>query len=369
MHPTSPDLSTSASTRAYLPTLDGWRALAIGATILHHSLLTFMPPGMTWRFDPQQLGVLVFFVISGFLIATLLLEERVKRGRINLVSFYVRRVFRIFPPPLVFLATITALSRLGIINVPDKSVFACLIISRNFIEGDWYTMHFWSLSIEEQFYLVMPIALIAVRSEAGALRLFVAFFFSILAWKLLNRRLSLSPGLWSRTDAWATYLIWGVATALVVRHDSWRVWLTRRTGSVPTILLAATVLTTYFSQVPLKSLVLPLAISAMLVSTVFAPCSVLSRILESSPMRWLGQISYSLYVWQQVFLVPNGQPYPFPFDPRRHPYLPLVGAVALATCSRYILEKPMIELGRRYLSWRAGIGRPEGPNPTSSVDR
>jgi peptidoglycan/LPS O-acetylase OafA/YrhL len=123
------------------------------------------------------------------------------------------------------------------------------------------------------------------------------------------------------------------------------------------------VLFSYYYSYPFRGLVLPLAISAMLASAVHARQSFIFCILETPLLRWIGRLSYSLYLWQQLFLVATPLPYPFPIDPHRHPYFPLLGALSLASASRYIIEKPMIEIGRRCLS-RATRHKQDVPSET-----
>jgi peptidoglycan/LPS O-acetylase OafA/YrhL len=111
-----------------------------------------------------DLGVRTFFVISGFLITTLLLGEYEKRGRISLVDFYIRRVYRIFPAFYVYLAVLLIIAAVGWISLPPADVAFAATYTMNFhAERTWWLGHLWSLAVEEQFYLVWPLALSLLR--------------------------------------------------------------------------------------------------------------------------------------------------------------------------------------------------------------
>lgn len=118
-----------------------------------------------------------FFVISGFLITSLLLKEEQVTGKISIRDFYIRRVFRILPPFWVFLAVVALLWELGTIETSWASLGIAFAFLRDFVRGDWWTGHSWSLSIEEQFYLLWPAALVLLgrrKSLWTALGLIVA---------------------------------------------------------------------------------------------------------------------------------------------------------------------------------------------------
>jgi peptidoglycan/LPS O-acetylase OafA/YrhL len=333
--------------RGYLPTLDGWRALAIGAVLVHHHFRMLLPLEREPRFDPRQLGVIVFFVISGFLITTLLLEERARKQAISLKAFYLRRAFRILPPALCFLGVLALLSASGRIDVPARSLWACVFFWRNSFVGDWISGHFWSLSIEEQFYLVWPALLVLARTDGRALRLVALALAALALWLPFEARMHWLPVLWSRSDEWAPVLLWGALTALVLRHPPWRAFVARYAGSASTLVALGAVLVCYFNFFPLRRVLLPGSIAVMLASSVLSEGALVSRLLESRVLRWFGQLSYSLYLWQQLFLVEYTLPYPFPFSPHRAPFLPLLCALACAVASRYLVEKPFMEFGRK----------------------
>lgn len=149
-----------------LPALDGLRGLAILLVMIGHSPL----PGLT---AAGAVGVTVFFTLSGFLITALLLEEREDTGRVSLSKFYARRALRLLPALLVFLVAMTAFALASDLSVSPSpgDLLGTLFYVGNLTTGmrghDTVITHTWSLAVEEQFYIVWPLALIAVLRWRG----------------------------------------------------------------------------------------------------------------------------------------------------------------------------------------------------------
>ena len=164
-------------TSSYLPTLDGWRAIAISSVLVCHSLHFYGSPELVppqWRLVNDVLarlgtfGVALFFAISGYLICTLLLVEREKTGQISLRSFYIRRVFRIIPPAFVYLGVLALLAAWGLIQLQRGELTSAALFYSNYWTGkSWFTTHFWSLSLEEHFYMLWP-GLLSLLGPIGA---------------------------------------------------------------------------------------------------------------------------------------------------------------------------------------------------------
>jgi peptidoglycan/LPS O-acetylase OafA/YrhL len=176
-----------------IPSLDGLRACSIMLVLLGHLNGTLRYPfaELVRHFgDVANLGVRVFFVISGFLITHLLLEEWDKTNSISLRGFYIRRVFRIFPAFYTFVAAVALLTLAGIIVVPWVDLGFAATYTINFVERKpWHVGHLWSLAVEEQFYLLWPLCLAALtigrarRIAVGAIAL--APLLRIGVWYLL----------------------------------------------------------------------------------------------------------------------------------------------------------------------------------------
>lgn len=182
--------------------LDGWRTISIGLVIFSHIFLysngRFGSNGELARlfYNPVLdelgfLGVKIFFVISGFVICRGLVQERAKRGRISLLGFYIRRFLRIIPPLFLYVASIYCLAHFGLVERQATAVTRALTFTCNFPNvdcGGYLGAHTWSLSVEEQFYLVIPIllSLITLPSRLFVLLLIVVMPLTVISLSILN---------------------------------------------------------------------------------------------------------------------------------------------------------------------------------------
>lgn len=208
-----------------IPSLDGLRALSVFAVILGHTnseWLDRIPFNRLFR-DGER-GVVMFFVISGFIITHLLLKELAQQGRISLKRFYLRRTLRIFPPFYVYLLTIAILSLLDWVQVTPASMLAAATYTWNYLPwaGGWVIGHCWSLTLEEQFYLLWP-GCIAIFGRRASLSIAVGIIlFSPLsrvatyyAWPALRGHTGMM--LHSRLDT----IMVGCLLALIIDMNLW----------------------------------------------------------------------------------------------------------------------------------------------------
>ena len=168
-------ISYVKSVESHIPTLDGWRAIAISCVLLAHASESsfhaqIFVDNTDSVFNFQWLGlfgVKIFFALSGFLITTKLLQEEEAYGAISVRSFMIRRAFRILPACILFLIAIGTLSYLGVIKLTALRWLASLFFLSNYLPSDrsWYVGHFWSLAVEEHFYLIWPLAFVALKSR------------------------------------------------------------------------------------------------------------------------------------------------------------------------------------------------------------
>ncbi|MBL8862137.1 MAG: acyltransferase [Planctomycetes bacterium] len=379
---TAPEGAPAAETRAkasgYLPTLDGWRAVAILLVILAH--LRFRLFGPEGAFPNARLeeecahfvvGVPIFFGISGLLICSRLLEERALRGSIDLAGFYVRRFFRILPPYLLLLGAILVLGARSGADIAWSDIQASLLFYRNYVPGEnvasWYTGHFWSLAVEEHFYLLLPGILVLFRS-ARAVQVLAMLAAAVVAWRAVQHQTALVSDefrfLTYRTDLRIDGLLLGALGACALTSAGLRARLrSRLTPRVVLLCLLALGLAPWMGipQVELDAWVRHCTLETftgcivpvMLIGTILAPHSVLGRCLESAPLRWIGQLSYSLYLWQQLFLTPIRAPFTNVLVPALVPEWmldwpwDLAAVLACACASYYLVERPLTRLGRR----------------------
>jgi peptidoglycan/LPS O-acetylase OafA/YrhL len=331
---------------SYIPTLDGLRAVAIVGVIVAHAGRPFVD--LFWG-DVGHIPVLIFFALSGYLITTRLLDEYDATGKIVLRDFYIRRAFRILPPALLFLATIAFLARIGVVVDCDRrAIRSAALLYTNYLGDDagWTVGHFWSLSVEEHFYLFWPALLVAFGPSRGWRRA-LALIVALIVWRTVDERYHVLGRLLHdplldvndyRTDLIGDTLLWGCTLAFVLRSSRRFVLTSGQSiavagGSVA--LLAFLVLKHVPHATPLVHLLPAILVGAV----VLAPRSPLGNFLETSPVRFLGRVSYSLYIWQQPFLGPS------------RPALPLAiaGAFVCAVISYALIEQPSIRFGRRFL--------------------
>lgn len=332
--------------RNYIPTLDGWRAIAVCLVMGAHSVPMMRNGGYSLAasfFNHAGYGVDIFFGLSGFLISTLLLDERERSGTVSLMGFYTRRVFRIIPPILVYLLVLYSAAL--VLNVGGFEVLASLLFVRNYVDGSWYTGHFWSLSIEEHFYLVMPLLILCLRPRALMVTCLALIGLCIVVrWYEFNfMHLGANPQF--RTENRVDALLWGSVIAQALRIADFKAQF--KSLLSPTVLgalvIATVMLLSLYDSQAFRRTLTATVIPIFLVYTVLNPEHGLGRLLETKAMRFIGRLSYSLYVWQMLFLVPASRPLgmlqSFPFA--------IVMPFFMATLSYRCVEKPFIRMGHR----------------------
>lgn len=341
----------------YLPTLDGWRSIAILAVIFSHAY-GFLQFGYTrlahilhWPgvvyFLPKigEKGVELFFGISGFLICSRLIEEQNACGHISLKGFYIRRASRILPPALNYLLFISILALLGAIAENRMDILSSVFFFRNYHSAsDWYTGHFWSLAVEEHFYLLWP----STVALLGLTRSRWAAIFGILAvvvWRGFHWQ-AMATETRIHTDLRLDGLLMGCLTALFAAEL--QKFLTRRSAVIlPALLLAIYIAVDQVSGplVTVSKLIQATAVALVIVATVFNPGWLFSRLMESAPLKWIGRLSYSLYLWQQLFFYPSLNSHRFLLAQAG---LRVGGAFVAAYLSYKFIEKPAIKWGHRH---------------------
>ncbi len=347
----------------YIPALDGWRAVAILVVMLFHGLFNTDTIGhpllkAVARVSARvgALGVLIFFAISGYIITTRLYDESAG-GRISLRVFYTKRAFRILPPMALYLLTLLLLYAAHVITLQRNDWSAPVFLS-NYFPGSWHTRHFWSLSVEEHFYLFWPL-IILLAGWRRALWIGIAICTAVAVYRpwALSHLLPpvTSPAyeeargiLLSHTESRLDYIMMGCIIALAVRFYPVLLHSLHSYGSTGgmVFLLVMLGLTTVFEAHDLRT---PQAVSiALLVCGSSLTMTWFStRILSHRWMLFIGKLSYSLYLWQQLFLAWSRVPFL-----RTIWGLPIkfAAAIAAAWLSYNYIERPLIRTGRRFLS-------------------
>jgi peptidoglycan/LPS O-acetylase OafA/YrhL len=340
----------------YLPTLDGWRAVAVAMVIASH----FASDDHQWT-DWGANGVVIFFGLSGLLICSRLLEEDRLRGRISLGAFYVRRAFRILPAAWFYLAALLVLSAVAGLVLQRGEVLSCFLFWRNYFPtGPWYTQHYWSLAVEEHFYLFFPALLVLLRPR-WAFWVLPVLAVGCAGWRSFDNRVKLLTDLlpgrtpYFRTDFRLDFLLFGCWAAYFL-HGARSRWLRGWVGEVVGWAAIAGVTASFLGYLRFTA-AQAFLIPWMLVGTTLNPRGVLGRVLELPPLRYLGRLSYSLYLWQQLFFVKYpGNRTPDLAAVQTWPWNLLV-LLAVAAASYHLVEKPLVRLGHR-LARPATEGRP-----------
>jgi peptidoglycan/LPS O-acetylase OafA/YrhL len=345
----------------YMPTLDGWRAISIILVVLSHNKITLPNPSLAQFLQRATeygaSGVYIFFAISGVLICGRMLQEEKKHGRISLRKFYIRRAFRILPPVLLYLLTIAVLS--PILGVGKLEWFSSLFFFRNYEmtvpPAHWFTGHFWSLSVEEHFYLLLPgILVFFPKRRVWVLGILTG---AVMIWRFwlahhttlnLNTKLDLDY----RTDTVIDALLIAALIAIAANNDRYAVYMRPLLTPLASAVLVGTYITLQIVHIPqtLSILIEATIPPLVLLGTAQNARNFAGRILESAPLRWIGRLSFSLYLWQELFFCDLWWRGPLPLGPLQQWPLKLVGLLVCASISYYLVERPMMRMGHRIAS-------------------
>ena len=402
----------------YIPALDGLRTLAVVAVVLYHLNLTWAQGGL--------LGVTIFFVLSGYLITRLLLNEIAKTGRIDLKSFWIRRIRRLFPAVVTVVVVTCALCTV-FNHVMLTKMRPDILPSLLFFNNWWQIMqdvsyfnalgdpspltHFWSLAIEEQFYLIWPPLLLAMvsvhMSKPNTRRVVLGLAaVSAVAMMVLYNPATDPSRVYYGTDTRVFSLLLGawmafipdrdLAPARLVRHlgldrlagagkhdksksdtaeaattkpsELARFWSSPASidlmGVVGLVGLAAMVaLTNGYTAFQYRGGTLLCSILTLMVITACVqPQGMVARALAAEPLVWIGKRSYSIYLWHYPLLLLMNPVANINDTPWWQYILQVLLVVAVAECSYRFIETPFRKgaFGRTVSELRDGTTTPAG---------
>jgi peptidoglycan/LPS O-acetylase OafA/YrhL len=305
-------VAADKSMHAYVPGLDGIRAICITLVVLGHLGFGELVPG--------GLGVTTFFFISGYLITRLLAAEHDRFGRVDLPRFYGRRMLRLAPELVVFIAVLgLVLAPLLHQPLPLPAAFAALFYWTNyyFILGldtcrdCSITGHLWSLSVEEHFYLVMPLVMAGCAFAPKRLQgLLIGVGVACLGWRFYaHSALGMSElYTYKATECRVDSIGWGCLAAMVERSKPRLMDGLRRHGATVfgvgvALLLASLVIRDETFRATARYSLQGVALFAMVLPLTVAPrLAWLNRVLEHPVLRWMGRRSYGAYLWHYVAL-------------------------------------------------------------------
>jgi peptidoglycan/LPS O-acetylase OafA/YrhL len=354
-----PIISAPAQSRPAhdIPSLDGLRALSIALVILSHTKSLLPSPiansGLfRYVIGGGLHGVQVFFAISGYLITTLLLREYNRTSTVSFKRFYARRALRIFPPFYAYFAVLAILWFIGVIPEHWPTYLASATYTFIYLPHPhgWYVEHAWSLSIEEQFYLLWPALLLFAHRRAKSIPLALAVIALMPIVRAVLYLTAPSPERAIITSSSADTLMVGCFLALLRNRtvdlrmhrrflNAWAAAVLLVTGFLLVPYLSAK-LTTGISgilTIALGNTLTALSIGGILIYVMENPQSPAGRFLNLRIVRHLGVISYSIYLWQQIFTGNSTRM-------RLYVYLCMLAAAEL---SFWLIEKPVMRLRTR----------------------
>jgi peptidoglycan/LPS O-acetylase OafA/YrhL len=273
--------------------------------------------------------VQIFFVISGYLITSLLLNEHSETSTIDLRQFYLRRAFRILPAAAMFMIFALAMYWK---ELRWYDIGAMLLYLVNFdFRRPWIIGHLWSLGVEEQFYFLWPTVLKKWYRHRIAILLGTVAFAPIFSavcfyFKVPGGGYGLFPAV---ADTLAAGCLLAILQPKLPKIAGWAAF-----GMLLVVILAPRFDANTRARTLLDLFMLRPVLEASIAGLILHVIQTPYRVLNIAPVMWLGRISYSLYLWQQ----------PFFFSQSRHPvYQPLLG-LGLACLSYYFVEQPLLRL-------------------------
>jgi peptidoglycan/LPS O-acetylase OafA/YrhL len=350
--------------------LTGLRAVAVTLVVLGHAEHT-RAGGYTHGLAPLRLiadgrlGVLIFFVLSGFLITRQLDDELARSHRLRLGRFYAKRALRIWPAFYVYLLAIAALAYAGWLDVTPRQLAYAALHLWNYAglvglaadnlrhpDGAWYLGHFWTLALEEQFYWLWPLLLAGLYRRRGQ-RVLIVLIVLIVAVPLGRAATyfaapALRGQLGMMLHTGVDPILVGCWIALnAERLDAWiRAW--PRRSRAPTAIVLVLLVAMPIVEARLGGfwyatygVTLEAGLAGLLIAVLIArPDFWFSRLLRTRAFGFVGTISFSLYLWQQLFMHPGG-PATLPFP------LGVAAALAAAALSHACIETPFLRIKDR----------------------
>ena len=320
----------SGSTGRRIPSLDGLRAVSIFLVLCLHSqqrLGAAHRPSLFWSgLLNGESGVFIFFEISGFLITTLLLEEYRRRGSISLRGFYLRRAFRILPPLYLYIVVVVLLGLSGRLAFSLESTLSALFFFHNLYApgGMWSLEHLWSISVEEQFYLVWPVLLIGALRYSGTRALargdrppvtlivpLLVVVLSPVARMVLGHWRAGTPHFLATHLFRFDFIMFGCLAALLQNTPAFEGFYraaTRAWWVPPGVIVGCNFLSARYQNyfdLTIGYTVSGVAIALFLLWCTRNPVSAVGRVLNNPLVAWIGVLSYSIYLWQTLWLHPG----------------------------------------------------------------
>jgi peptidoglycan/LPS O-acetylase OafA/YrhL len=337
--------------QSHFPSLDGFRGLSIIFVIVFH-----INKGKNFLIFNGGLGVAIFFVISGFLITTLLIKEKTKTKNISLKRFYIRRFLRIFPVAYLYILVIIILNFVFHLHIGYVTFFVAGLYIMNFSYflahyNSLLTQHFWSLSVEEQFYLFFPYLLKKNFKIYLTLILFIVFVLPVIL--LLGEFVhGLNHGpIYAATH----YLIKfqsisvGCLCAVMTFKNFFNFKSILKYKLYTNMVIIASLFFLQYDQnysvkIVFVNLLISFLVAYLIISNIISSNDYIFKFLNSKIMGFIGVLSYSLYIWQQLFTTFNER---LPSFVSKVPFN-IILLFAVACISYYFYERKFLKLKDRF---------------------
>lgn len=353
------------SNSPYIKGFDGLRAISIICVILSHlgyydSGIAYFSLHRHYYLFSGASGVMIFFTISGFLITTLLIREKVRTGTIHIKHFLIRRFLRLFPALFIFYILLIILMLFHFIDENYTAIFLSFFYCYNYVFFTHYTnelAHTWSLSVEEQFYLLWPFVLrfilqikqLILISLLIILACLFVFHFKEINLHVFGKDYILTH--YSKVERWfipacLPIMMGSIIGLLFYKYNTFIFQKFHLNKWIPLFCIIIYTFESYFPfwNPTLSFLFMPFSIGTFLVWIVVNQQAHLVTLLEWKPLAFVGKISYGIYVFQGLFLTtgPAGtlaiQKFP----------LNLILTLLVALLSYYFIEKPVLNYKARF---------------------
>ncbi len=353
---------TGRASFRHFPVLDGLRGIAILTVMCYH--LEYLVPSIHMFSKGGFLGVDLFFVLSGFLITSILIREHDLTGKISLLAFYIRRTLRLVPALWFFLALLYFAGNLLLSPVQADVIYG----QGNFIYAIFYVMnwqsatgaiagnlnHIWSLAIEEQFYIIWSLLLFTAFVRSLSRKQIAAGTAIIVAGLIIQRAIRAANGasievLYYSTDTRIDAILIGCLASMMF---CWRLvpsafFKTRAFGRLTAgaAIVAFSILMTFDHEDTLLYLgfisLYSLSVSIVMLWLVTRDKTAVHKLFENSVLRWLGRISYGLYLWHFVFFEFAKNQFD---DVSARVFVGVFSSLFVASVSFHLVESPILKL-------------------------
>jgi peptidoglycan/LPS O-acetylase OafA/YrhL len=343
--------------KPYLAILDGLRGIAILTVVVGHSAIGYKLA----QYIKGYIGVGIFYVLSGFLITTLLLKEKIKFGTVSFKSFYIRRALRILPVAYFFLIVLLLLNVIFKLDISALSFLSSAFFIRNlplnYGPGSWSNGHFYTLAVEEQFYLLFPVLIIYCYKHYVKIVCFIIVIVPtvqfILAQKIglfydndFSRRLCILFVNVLGGDAISIL----IGTLLAVFIFNGTLLPPKKTGNYffSTFIFCGAI-TLRSSNLITGGYLTTLVFATLIAYVIYlclGPRDLLIQILENFLLVRIGVLSYSIYIWQQLFT--KYQPWSNLFSKADSLWLNIPLLIITSVLSYYFFERKFLKLKAQF---------------------